>query len=92
MPYTGTPMARYYEELKLKEIFRERPDSDPVEVDGKMYMKFWEGETETSAKEKQKYQRIEAFFKKLCAEKERPFPFIPALNPAQLKSVRREVL
>lgn len=86
LPRPGTPMAEYYNELKLEDILVGRPSSDPGEYNGKIYAGFWEGESEPNAKHS--YARMNRFFEDLCAEKERPFPFVPSLTAGQRESLR----
>jgi len=86
LPRPGIPMHSLYEELGLEEILVGRPGSDPVEYDGKLYSDFWSGETEPEFKNQ--YAKLNQFLSDVMNEKERPFPFIPALNPEQMSSVK----
>lgn len=85
-PTPGTPMHKHFTELKLREILTERSGSDPVEYNGKLYSKFWEGETQPA--EKDKYHKLEKFFSDVCNEKQRAFPLIPSLEEKHLQSVK----
>lgn len=85
-PHEGTPMYQYFKELGLRDVLVERKDSDPVESEGKLYYKFWEGEAEPV--EVAKYKKMNDFFAALNEEKERSFPFIPSLDPDDLASVK----
>ncbi len=86
LPRAGTPMRKFYDELDLEKVLVGRPTSDPAEFNGKIYANFWEGETEP--KLATKYEKMNTFFSSLCKEKDRPFPFIPALNQGQFDSVK----
>lgn len=85
-PHAGTPMAEYFQALGLDELLVKRRTPDPVEVQGKLYPKFWEGESEPKFKDK--YLKMSRFFEHMVSEKERPFPFIPSLEDKHLASVR----
>lgn len=86
LPHPGTPMRELYDSLGLEEILVPRPEADPVEANGRIYPRFWEGEREP--KFRAAYERIGRFFKELNAEKERSFPLIPALTQGELDSVK----
>ncbi len=85
-PHPGTPMAHFYNELKLDEITTERKTTDPVAYKNKLYFSFWDGESDPA--NKAKYQKIGKFFSDLYHEKERAFPLIPSLNAEEQASVR----
>ncbi len=85
-PHAGSPMAEYFRDLGLDDLLVQRSTPDPVEVQGKLYPKFWEGESEPKFKDK--YLKMSRFFASLVAEKERAFPFIPSLEEKHLASVR----
>jgi len=85
-PRKGTPMEKLYHELKLEEILVRRDTIDPVEYSGKLYNQFWEGETDPA--HKTSYEKMGKFFSELVSEKERPFPFVPALSADQLSSLK----
>jgi protoporphyrinogen oxidase len=85
-PHPGTPMRTHYDELGLEKVLVPRDTSDPVEVNGKLYTKFWDGETEPGQREP--YRRMSELFANLNAEKERAFPFIPSLNSEHRESAR----
>lgn len=85
-PHAGTPMAEYFKDLGLEELLVKRNVADPVEVQGKLYPKFWEGQSEPKLADK--YLKMSQFFTSLTSEKERPFPFIPSLEEKHLTSVR----
>lgn len=85
-PHVGQPMYDYFEELGLREILVPRYEVDPVENDGILYYRFWEGEAEPEAYEK--YKKMNQFFADLNKAEEDAFPFIPALKPEHWDSVK----
>jgi len=85
-PHKGTPMYDYFNEFNFHDLAVRRNDPDPVEVKGKLYRGFWEGEAEPELKAK--YEKLHQLFEDLYYEKERPFPFIPSLKPEHLTSVK----
>ncbi len=85
-PHAGHPMATLFDELKLRDVLVPRNDADPVEYRGKLYGKFWEGESDPGSLKL--YQQLGRFLEDMAGEKQRPFPLIPALTPGQLESVR----
>jgi protoporphyrinogen oxidase len=85
-PHKGTPMEYYFKEFGFNDLAVRRQDADPVEVNGKLYRGFWEGETEPALKAK--YEKLHHLFESMNLEKERPFPFIPSLTNEHLESVK----
>ena len=77
-PHKGTPMDYYFKEFGFHDVAVRRTDPDPVEVQGKLYRGFWEGEAEVE--HKAKYEKLHHLFESMYYEKERPFPFIPSLK------------
>lgn len=85
-PQKGHPMNDYFKELGFHDLLTPRKEPDPIESNGTLYYKFWEGETEPQAIAK--YKKMNAFFAKLNEEEERAFPYIPALTPGQMDAVK----
>ncbi len=85
-PHEGHPMADYFKELGFRDVLVERRDTDPVESEGKLYYKFWDGEAEPQAADK--YKKMSAFFTRINEEEDRAFPFIPSLKTEHLESVK----
>lgn len=85
-PHKGTPMDEYFKEFGFFELATRRNDPDPVELKGKLYRGFWDGETEKL--DEAKYKKLHALFDKLYYEKGETFPLIPSLKPEHLEAVK----
>lgn len=87
-PHPGTPMHHFFQELGWGEILTERRTIDPVEYQGRVYPKFWEGETQP--KERNRYAKINAALSDLASEKHGlVFPLIPTNDTDERDSIRR---
>src|SRR6185436_9592407 len=67
-PRPGSPMESYFRDLGLENLLVKRSTPDPVEVRGKLYAKFWDGQSEP--RQAKKYTKLNAFLHAVSAERE----------------------
>ena len=78
-PDPGSPLHRFYKELRLDKIVQRAPSDEPVAIGGKLLKGFWEGAAEPA--HAATYKKLSAFLKTVHAAKNNPFPEIPPMNP-----------
>ncbi len=86
LPEKGTPLHRFYTELKLDKLVQVAPDNFPVGAGGKFISKFWDGAAEPQ--HRATYVKLEAFLKDVNASKAFPFPEIPTADGKRWNSVQ----
>lgn len=85
-PEKGSPLHRFYTELKLDKLVQIAPDSFPVGSGGKLVSTFWEGAAEPEHRET--YAKLQDFLKSVSASKPFAFPEIPTANAQRWQSAQ----
>lgn len=87
-PEAETDIGKLFVELGLADRMKLKEGEDPVSIDGKIYHKFWTGETvPQDSPAREQFSKLSAYFKKVLDSEESPYPDIPVTDESQRASI-----
>lgn len=85
-PDADSDIDKLVREVGLDKTWKVKEEEDPVVIDGKVFKRFWNGDTDRT--HRAQFEKLATYFKAVNEGKDYPYPDIPITDPDQEKYIK----